>query len=55
MRQGQQVLSCRLKAGLMEVRAIADQPPPSMSVTTPTLEDVYFATLQQHGLAANLE
>jgi ABC-2 type transport system ATP-binding protein len=48
-------LSCRLKAGRTEVRVLADQPPTGMSAVTPSLEDVYFATLRQHGLAANLD
>ncbi len=55
LRQGHSVVSCRLKAGLMEVRVIAERQPASMSAAVPTLEDVYFATLLQHGLAANLE
>ncbi|MGV3592865.1 MAG: ABC transporter ATP-binding protein [Gammaproteobacteria bacterium] len=55
LRERHQVLSCRLKAGLMEVRVLAEQPPPGMAAAEPTLEDVYFATLLQHGLAANLE
>jgi len=49
------VLSCRLKAGLTEVRALAEQPPPEMTAVSPMLEDVYFGTLRQHGLAANLD
>ena len=49
------VLSCRLKAGQTEVRLLADQAPPGMSAASPSLEDVYFATLRQHGLAANLD
>jgi ABC-type multidrug transport system ATPase subunit len=49
------VLSCRLKAGLTEVRAVAEQPPAGMTAASPTLEDVYFATLLQQGLAANLD
>lgn len=49
------VLSCRLKNGLMEVRVLAEQPPPEMTVASATLEDVYFATLLQHGMAANLD
>lgn len=49
------VLSCRLKAGLTEVRVLSEHSPPSMTATLPTLEDVYFATLHQHGLAANLD
>ena len=47
------VLSCRLKAGLTEVRALTEQPTPEMTAASPTLEDAYFATLHQHGLAAN--
>jgi ABC-2 type transport system ATP-binding protein len=49
------VLSSRLKAGLTEVRALADEAPPGMTAAPPMLEDVYFATLLQHGLAANLD
>jgi len=49
------VLSCRLKAGLTEVRVLAERPPPEMTAASPTLEDVYFGTLRQHGFAANLD
>lgn len=49
------VLSCRMKSGHMEVRVMAAQQPPGMDLATPDLEDVYFATLHQHGLTANLE
>ena len=49
------VLSSRLKAGLTEVRVLADQPPAEMAAASPTLEDVYFATLLHHGLSANLD
>jgi ABC-2 type transport system ATP-binding protein len=52
---GQTVVSSRLKAGLTEVRVLADSSPPGMAATVPTLEDVYFATLVQHGLTANLD
>lgn len=55
LRTHHNVLTCRLKAGLMEVRALAAQPIPGMTAAAPTLEDVYFATLLEHGLAANLE
>jgi ABC-type multidrug transport system ATPase subunit len=55
LRAGCTVLSCRLKAGLTEVRALAEQPPPGMTAASPTLEDVYFSTLLQQGLAANLD
>jgi ABC-2 type transport system ATP-binding protein len=49
------VISCRLREGRMEVRAVAMEPPPGMSAAEPDLEDVYFATLIEHGLTANLE
>jgi len=49
------VLSCRLKAGLTEVRVLSEQPPPEMTAASPTLEDVYFGALLQHNLAANLD
>ena len=55
LRAQHKVLSCRLKSGSMEVRVLATQCPPGMEKAVPTLEDVYFATLQQHGLTANLE
>jgi ABC-2 type transport system ATP-binding protein len=55
LRAQRKVLSCRLKNGSMEVRVLAAEPPPDMDEVVPTLEDVYFATLHQHGLAANLE
>lgn len=55
LRAQHKVLSCRLKSGSMEVRVLAPQCPSGMDKAVPTLEDVYFATLQQHGLAANLE
>ena len=49
------VVSCRLKAGLMAVRVLAEQQPPGMSAADPGLEDVYFATLLQHGLTTHLD
>lgn len=49
------VLSSRLMSGSVEVRVFAEQPPAGMAATIPTLEDVYFATLLKHGLAANLD
>ncbi len=55
IRKQHAVLSCRLRSGQMEVRAIASDQPPGMAAATPDLEDVYFATLHQHGLTANLE
>jgi len=55
LRKQHTVLSCRLRGGRMEVRAIAPEQPPGMVQATPDLEDVYFATLRRHGLTANLE
>jgi ABC-2 type transport system ATP-binding protein len=55
LRQQHQVISCRLKSGHMEARVLAPTCPPGMEAAVPTLEDVYFATLVTHGLAANLE
>lgn len=55
LRKQHAVLSCRLRSGQVEVRATASEPPAGMVAATPDLEDVYFATLHQHGLTANLE
>jgi ABC-2 type transport system ATP-binding protein len=49
------VISSRLKSGAMEVRVLANTAPPGMTAAVPTLEDIYFATLVQHGLSANLD
>jgi ABC-2 type transport system ATP-binding protein len=49
------VLALRLKGGRTEVRVLADTPPPGMTASAPTLEDVYFATLRDHGMTANLD
>src|SRR4051812_6384393 len=55
LRKQHNVVSSRLRDGGMEVRITAADPPPAMSAATPDLEDVYFATLIEHGLTANLE
>jgi len=55
LRKRHAVLSCQLRGGQTEVRVLADTAPAGMSAATPDLEDVYFATLRQHGLTANLE
>jgi ABC-2 type transport system ATP-binding protein len=45
-----EVVSTRMIAGRTELRVVADQAPePGMRPLQPTLEDVYFATLAQHG------
>lgn len=49
------VLSSRLKAGLREVRVVADTPPPGMAPAVPDLQDVYFSTLLRHGLDLQLD
>lgn len=54
LRERHTVLSSRLKAGLTEVR-LADEPQAGMTSATPTLEDVYFAALREHELAADGE
>lgn len=46
------VLTDRTKAGRMEVRVMAETQPDGMTPASPTLEDVYFATLSRHGMAA---
>jgi len=55
LRSQHAILTCRLKAGLTEVRVLSEQPPPRMTAASPELEDVYFATLLQHGLAASVD
>jgi ABC-type multidrug transport system ATPase subunit len=55
LRRRHTVVSSRLRDGQMEVRISAPQAPPGTTAAAPTLEDVYFATLIEHGLTANLE
>jgi ABC-2 type transport system ATP-binding protein len=47
------LLTSRFKRGQVELRVLADVPPADMTAASPTLEDVYFATLLQHGLTPN--
>jgi ABC-type multidrug transport system ATPase subunit len=44
------VISTRIVSGRREVRALAERAPPGMQAVAPTLEDVYFATLIEHGI-----
>ncbi|MDH3741879.1 MAG: ABC transporter ATP-binding protein [Hyphomicrobiales bacterium] len=45
------VVSTRLVAGQVEIRVVAEQRPEGgLDAVEPSLEDVYFATLLQHGL-----
>jgi ABC-type multidrug transport system ATPase subunit len=56
LRQTLPVMSTRLVAGEVEIRVVAEQEPEgAMTAAEPTLEDVYFATLLQHGLNAELD
>ena len=49
-------VSTRTVGGHLEVRAVADAPPTgSFAAAEPTLEDVYFATLQAHGLRGDVD
>jgi ABC-type multidrug transport system ATPase subunit len=55
LRQRHAVISSRLRDGRIEVRVAAPTAPSGMAPAAPTLEDVYFATLIEHGLTANLD
>jgi ABC-type multidrug transport system ATPase subunit len=48
------ILSTRLVAGRAEVRVVGNEQPEDLVPAEPTLEDVYFATLEQHGLDVTL-
>lgn len=49
------VLSTRNRAGGLEARILADTPPDGAEPATPTLEDVYLATLQNAGIDTGLD
>jgi ABC-type multidrug transport system ATPase subunit len=49
------VLSTRLKAGAIEIRALSETQPEGMRPATPELEDVYFSVMITHDLKDNLE
>ena len=56
LRERMPVVSTRMSAGKTEVRVIGETAPDAdMQATEPSMEDVYFATLQQHGFAAELD
>ncbi len=44
------ILSTRLIAGRAEIRVVGSERPDGLEPAQPTLEDVYFATLMQHGV-----
>ena len=53
LRSTHAVVSTRLTGGSMSVRILDHTAPPGMTPAAPGLEDVYFATLLQHGLATD--
>jgi ABC-2 type transport system ATP-binding protein len=49
------VVSTRLVAGQVEIRVVSEQQPEGdLAAARPSLEDVYFATLLQHGMSLEL-
>jgi len=50
LRATRTIISTRIAAGRTEVRVLADAAPAGMNAARPTLEDVYFVTLQEHGI-----
>jgi ABC-2 type transport system ATP-binding protein len=56
LRKALPVVSTRLIAGQVEIRVVSEQQPEGgLEPVTPTLEDVYFATLLKHGLQVELD
>jgi ABC-type multidrug transport system ATPase subunit len=55
LRASHTVISTRIAAGRTEIRVLADHEPSGMRTTVPTLEDVYFATLLEHGVDTSAE
>jgi hypothetical protein len=49
------IVSTRMSAGRVEIRVVATEPPDAMEPAAATLEDVYFATLEQHGIPVVLD
>jgi ABC-type multidrug transport system ATPase subunit len=55
LRATARVISTRVAGGRTEVLVRADAPPDGMRPASPTLEDVYFATLLEHGIDTSAE
>lgn len=55
VRARHRVISTRVKTEGTEVRMLADTPPAGAIAARPTLEDVYFSTLLEHGQLSGLE
>ena len=52
LREQLHVISTTLSEGRTQLRVLADTAPPGFEAVEPTLEDVYFATLDAHGIEA---
>ena len=55
LRERLPIVSTRLIAGRTEIRVVGSERPDSLDPAEPTLEDVYFATLAQHGIDVVLD
>ena len=55
LRERLPIVSTRLVAGRTEIRVVGAERPEGLDPAEPTLEDVYFATLAQHGVSAVLD
>jgi ABC-2 type transport system ATP-binding protein len=55
LRERLPIVSTRLVAGRTEIRVVGSERPDSLDPAEPTLEDVYFATLAQHGVNVVLD
>ena len=55
LRERLPIVSTRLVAGRAEIRVVGAERPDSLDPAEPTLEDVYFATLQHHGINVALD
>ncbi len=50
LRESLPIVSTRMIAGKTEIRVVGAQQPDQMEAAEPNLEDVYFATLAEHGI-----
>jgi len=55
LRERLPIVSTRMIAGKTEIRVVGAERPDSMTSAEPNLEDVYFATLAEHGVNAVIE
>jgi ABC-type multidrug transport system ATPase subunit len=54
LRRSLPIVSTRMSAGRIEIRVVSVERPDGMATAEPNLEDVYFATLAEHGIDAVL-